>query len=361
MRIFLCSLVLLVFGFARWGIQDEETQKPESTTAVRRPLRVALYPYIPALEGIYWKVEQEFEEKNPLIDLQYVSTGVNYYGGDIRKVLENKTADVAEVDTVLLEDLADDELLEDLSSLISLPKDEFFSYAVDAANVDGKCFGIPHWVCGNFLFFRADDPEAEKFRAIDSLDDLERILGRPLAESGALMVDLNGSSTLGEKYLDALLDELQSVDKALESIREIEIEETGKVKPETVKLNPSALRSLDRLFALTPGGLCDSSKHHEYGQFYARQFSERGCRALIGYSERMYYVVDHHLHGVREDEPSVGGLSYNDKYLAVGAKDVEVVPASLSNNQGKTLSWVDALVLRKDLEKQTQELSLIHI
>ena len=39
----------------------------------------------------------------------------------------------------------------------------------------------------------------------------------------------------------------------------------------------------------------------------------------------------------------------------MGAKDVEVVPASLSNNQGKTLSWVDALVLRKDLEKQTQE------
>lgn len=38
----------------------------------RRPLRVALYPYVPLKSEMYWKLEQAFEDKFPRIDLRFV-------------------------------------------------------------------------------------------------------------------------------------------------------------------------------------------------------------------------------------------------------------------------------------------------
>lgn len=321
-------------------------QEPKTN---RRVLKVALYPYVPGKDGMYWKAEREFESANPDIDVQYVETGVNYYGGEIADALANKNADVAEIDTVLLEDLADDGLISELPASC-IQSNTYFPHAVEAASVDGKIFGVPHWVCGNFLFFRKDDPEASRFRAIDSLDDLEQILGRPLSTNECLMMDLRGRSTLGEKYLDALLDKHQSVEGALKALQCPQPDE-------------EILRNLDRLFALCPGGLCDSDKHHDFGEFYARQFAERECRALIGYSERMYFVVDHFLHGVKDGEPSVGKIGWpeSEGYKAVGDLDVDVVPAAFSDQGQKMLSWVDVLALRSNLDDQTRKDALTFI
>ncbi len=313
---------------------------------IRRQLKVALYPYVPEKAGMYWKVEQKFEDAFPLIDLRYVDLGAYYYSGQLVDAFEKSHADVIEVDTVFLRDLVDDNLVQELPSNL-VPDEAYFAYARKAASINGKICGVPHWICGNFIFFRKDDPEHERFSAIDSLDDLERIIGRPTGASGALMLDLRGSSTLGEKYLDALLD---TYIDPIETLKRVDPDE----------IDATSLKSLNRLFALSPGGLCDSDKHHEFGQYYARQFGHRKARAMIGYSERMHFVVDHFLHGVREDEPAVGKIRWtwddeSSSYVAVGADDVNVVAATMSDKGSTMLSWVDVLCIRKGLARQTRK------
>lgn len=318
-----------------------------STQAIRRQLRVALYPYIPQKAEMYWRLETEFENAHPDIDLRYVDLGADYYGGQLLESLKSNMADVFEVDTVFLRDLVDANLVEELPPGTFLLNDTYLPVAVNASMLDGKVYGIPHWVCGNFLFFRKDDPERARFEKTATLDTLERILGRPFSQEQGLLVDLQGKSTLGEKYLDAVLDTYQTPDEALKHV--------SSSSPDA-----GSIRSLNRLFSLCPGGLCDSEKHHNSDQFYARQFAHRRARVLIGYSERMYYVVDEYLNGVREDEVAVGTItfSWNDTtktYNPIGAYDIDAISAPLSDVGSKMLAWVDVLSIRKGMDSQTRK------
>jgi thiamine pyridinylase len=312
----------------------------------RRQLRVALYPYVPERAEMYWKVEQEFEDANPAIDVRFVDLSAYYYSGQLEETLTKSNADVVEVDTVLLRDLVDKKLVEELPGTM-LPPDTFLDVATNAAKLDGKVYGVPHWVCGNFLFFRKDDPEASRFRKLTSLDGLERLVARPHSQEQSVLSDLRGSSTLGEKYLDALLDRYKTPDEALKHLN-----------PDA--LDQSAVDALNRLFALSPGGLCDSEKHHEFGQFYARQFAERRCRAMVGYSERLHFTVDHYLNGIREDQPGVGKIVFEwsdatSTHAAVGADDIDAVPATLSDSGTTMLSWVDVLSVRNGVSDQVRK------
>jgi thiamine pyridinylase len=320
------------------------TGASSTQTASRRQLRVALYPYVPQKADMYWQLEREFEDAHPDIDFRYVDLGADYYGGQRVEALKTGQADVFEVDAVFLRDLVDGKLVQELPSDALSPKDTFLQVASDASTIDGKIYGVPHWVCGSFLFFRKDDPERSRFERLVSLDGLERIIGRPASQEQGLLVDMQGKSTLGEKYLDAVLDIYQTPHEALKHV--------SSAAPDI-----GAISSLNRLFALCPGGLCDSEKHHDSGQFYAKQFAHRKSRALIGYSERMYYVVDEFINGVREDEAAVGSISFiwNDTiktYDPVGVYDVDAVSAPSADNGSKALAWVDVLTIRTGLDQQ---------
>lgn len=316
--------------------------------ATRRKLSVALYPYIPELAELYWRLEQDFEDKHPQIDLRYVDTAASYYKDEPESVLKDGEADVVEIDTVLLPDLVQKGLLQTLDQAC-VPANTFLPVAESACRIDNKVYGVPHWVCGNFLFFRKDDPERKRFERVQSISDLERIIGRPSSEQHTLLVDLRGKSTLGEKFLDAMLDIYGTPEEA---VRRIDVS------------NPDAeaVKALDRLFALCPGGLCDSEKHHEFSPFYARQFAERKVRAFVGYSERLYFVVEHSLNGVREDQPSVGRLVWDENtYEPVGADDLGVIPATLADKNSRMLTWVDILSLRSGMDEQRQRDALAFI
>ena len=306
----------------------------DAPVPIRRSLRVAFYPYVPDKAAMYWKVERQFEAAFPSIDLQYIELGANYYSDGVEESLRNKNVDIVELDTVLLSHLVSHKLIDQLPKSLLPSKNEYLAYAVDASQINGVFYGVPHWVCGNFLFFGKSDPERKRFEACDTLLELEQIIGSPTSPSESLLVDLRGSSTLGEKYFDAVLDKHKTAAIAL--------------KFTTVKnIEPDAVKALNRLFRLTPGGLCDSDFHHDNGQFYAREFSRHNARALIGYSERMHYVVDEYLHGIREGKPSRG----NNK-----AQNVGIVSAPLSDSGSTMLSWVDSLVVREGLtDVQTQD------
>jgi len=308
---------------------------PPNEKPLRRSLRVALYPYVPQKAEMYWQLEQMFEDKFSEIDLRFVDLG-DYYDGQMVKNLIDGKVDVIEVDTIFLRDLVDKKLIADLPPSVLESTGTFLPVAEKAARLDGKIYGVPHWVCGNFMFFRADDPERNRLRNVRSLDSLERIIGRPLDPGQSVLSDFKGKSTLGEKYLDALLDVYQDEEQLMDRLAADE--------PDT-----KALQGLSRLFALCPGGLCDSQKHHNTA-YYAKQFAHRKARVFIGYSERLFFVADEYLNGVREDEPAVG---------VVGKSDIDIAPAPLavtdtSKNGTISLAWVDVLSVSKSCKGEAR-------
>ena len=318
--VFVCALILSVLFTS--GAYAQE----------RRELVVALYPFIPAKAELYWRLQGDFERRYPDVRLRFVDAP-EYYSGQLEELLAKGQVDVAEVDTVFLHDFKSKNLI---TPFAGATLGEFLGVARSAATIDGIVWGIPHWVCGNFLFFRKDDPENGGFVKATTLDALEGIIGRAADYRQGLLTDLKGSSSLGEKYLDAVVDRYQTPEKALQHAHPDTIEQT-------------AVTSLARLFRMCPGGLCDSVKHHDYSGYYARQFAHRNARALIGYSERMYFVVDEFLNGVREDEPGIGRIAF-DEYGAVGTDDVDAIGAPLDDSNSRMLAWVDVLTIRAGMD-----------
>jgi hypothetical protein len=61
--------------------------------------------------------------------------------------------------------------------------------------------GSPHWLCSDFVF----STKAKPFTG-STLKDLEQFIGAQHRGSAGL-ADVMGTSTIGELYLDALVDE----------------------------------------------------------------------------------------------------------------------------------------------------------
>jgi hypothetical protein len=174
-----------------------------------------------------------------------------------------------------------------------------------------------------------DDPDAVRFRSVNSLAGLEKVVGLPLSWSEALLLSLNGKSTLGEEYLDAVLDIYDTPDEALRH--------TDRKAP-----SQEAVKAINRLALLTPGTICASDKHHNYGQSFARSFAQRKSRVFIGYSEELNNVVDEFLHGVPDGEPSVGKIRFTWSEPTDGqlAADLSQLSALLrpASGQGHSLT-----------------------
>src|SRR6185369_8478768 len=110
-----------------------------------------------------------------------------------------------------------------------------------------------------------------------TLADLRAELRGPRQPNQGLLIDLKGKTTLGEMYLDALIDrdrELSVAEKHL--TRETFDTQIG--------------QALQEARTFCDGDLCRDSDYHYAEGFYARQFAHKRGRALAGYSERLYYI-----------------------------------------------------------------------
>jgi len=124
-------------------------------------LKVALYPYVPESRELFLEFEKVFEAKHPGVNLQLIESHQNsqlskpislaedYYNGGLLKT----QADVYEIDTVLLQAMIEAKKIQP----IELPDRQFVPSSYKATTFDEKTWGTPHWVCGNFLFYKQDD------------------------------------------------------------------------------------------------------------------------------------------------------------------------------------------------------------
>src|SRR5262249_44150130 len=138
--------------------------------------------------------------------------------------------------------------------------------AEEAVSTGSGWYGVPHWVCTNFLFSHPPDPLA----GAATLDDLVNAIGTSHPPGRGLLIDMKGRSTLGELYLDALLDKYRTLAAAAPFV------------PVTAR-DRAVVDDLKRVRQLCDADLCRDSDYHDSVGFYARLFARRQGRALAGY------------------------------------------------------------------------------
>lgn len=179
--------------------------------AVGTILRVALFPYLPdvardTLRTLQARIEQEFEALNPGIDLQMRRmdpSDNDFYAPDsLRLWLTASVADsgyhVVEVDAIMLGDLAAAGVLTPWAAVDS---SNWNTAVLPALTYAGVLYGIPHWLCGDFILTR--DTAVHNAGTIEAFTSaLTNASSRQVKLSGAL----RGSWTLPALYLHTYAD-----------------------------------------------------------------------------------------------------------------------------------------------------------
>lgn len=310
----LIFLAFLILGF--WGCSKD--------VAPRRELKVSLYPYLPNIGSLYWEVESQFEAKYPEVNLVIELNSDYYYAQDStnKHGINFDEADVYELDCVFLKDFISSGKIQKLPASLELQEADFLPMA-SIGKQDGSWYGAPHWVCGNFLFYRQED---EALKNVQNLAELEAVmLARP--EGNRLLVNFTGSSTLGEFYLTGLFDEHQDYSVVAPFLN-----------PDNI--STTILDNMNRVLAMTDGNLGRIDDYSDRLGYYARMFAREKGSAYVGYSESIYHMLTETMQSCALEDSCL-----NDLQLDVG-----LLPLS---DHGKTpVGWVDMFVIGSEVKSE---------
>jgi thiamine pyridinylase len=328
MRLCLLLLGALLAGACATTSAAPAGPRRVETPPQRRELTASLYPFVPDASGMYWRLERDFEAAHPEIDLKIV-LNENYYDHrpDKAKGILFSNADVYEIDSVLLEDFITAKKIQPVDASDLTGASRFRPLAEQASRRGNVWYGVPHWMCGNFLFYRRDDA---RLQSATTLRALEQALGA-MTPPGGLLIDLKGKSTLGEMYLDAALDDQGTLEAALPLLN-----------PDKLSAENPSVAAIRRALALAPNGFSRDDDYHDRKGFYARQFARGAGRALVGYSERLYFIHEEKTQSCRKDE------------ACLDLKNVAVREWPLSDRGSMPIVWVDVLAIGANATGQKQ-------
>ncbi len=273
-------------------------------------LRIALYPYVPERYALFALLAQGFQRRNPgvTLDLVEVDPARDYYAGGLVAL----DADVYEIDTILLDEV----IAANKIAPLDLALGGFAPESVAAVTRNGRVFALPHWLCGNFLFYRKDDTA---IRDAVTWADLVRVLARRREN---IFVDLFGHLTLGEWYI-TMLAEKSGLAAAQAAV-------LGSRAPDA-----DAVAALATILAGCPTGYCRSEAMHDRPGFYARAFVHGAAAAYVGYSETAHYALQEIIDNCL---PGSGCLSADD--IAVRS-----LPSLIAGSPARGIGWVDGLAM----------------
>jgi thiamine pyridinylase len=314
----------LLAAFMFLGIATAASANDRYCVGTRaRTLHVYLYPFIPDAEGAALSVKQAFEEGCPGLTLD-ISLDQNYYYSDKKEGLLFSRAAVYEVDSVFFDDML--KRARPLSPKLVKDAGPVVPFAGAIATSGNERYGIPHWLCSDFLLYRADKPQ---MAGIASVEDAKRVL-EAQDKSDRLLMDLKGGSTLGEVYLSILVEHAGQT-AALNGIE--------RINPQSIKLqdlDPYVLRVIKSYVAMESPGFGRDSDYHGREGFYARQFARRAGSAFVGYSEETHYVLNESTQSCRHDE-------------CLKATDIAVTPWPFADHPANPVAWVDMYMLNSTL------------
>lgn len=256
---------------------------PDAESA-RVTLRVALFPYLPdanadSFRALLGRVEKEFEAQHPEVDLVLRPLDpVNddfYDACAVSKWLRTKDRasgwDLVEIDSVILNDVLGLAELQDWGT----PADarDWHPAARSAVTLDGKTYGIPHWLCGHFIFSRAEAVTRARTGA-----ELVSALRGLASASPDLVGSLEGSWNLPSLYLDAWADThgSQRVHGAVSASLDARVRD--------------GLKVIARACDTRQGNPCLDGRFSDNDDA-AKRFGRCEADALLGYSERLNPIL----------------------------------------------------------------------
>ncbi|GJM64771.1 hypothetical protein [Persicobacter diffluens] len=316
------TILISLFILLGCGTGKNINQTPELSLD-KRELKVSLYPYIPNAESFYCRIEKLYEEKFPEIDLKVELNSLNYYDHEGKGIIESE-ADVYEIDAILLLDFIKRGKLQKLPAELIPNEQSLLSVSSIAKLNNDDWFGYPHWACGNFLYLKNNDSEAIK---TSNLSDIERILSKNDDIQNSIFIDLKGTSTIGEHYFDALMDELGDYNQARKYVS-------------VDNINKSVLNNLNRVIDVSYKDFGRNDNYHDNTGFYGRQFARNKGRIMVGYSELLYYLIDENIKSCSKEDSCInqGNLTIKEWYF--------------SDKGSNPISWVDVLSIDSKLTGQ---------
>ncbi len=287
----------------------------------RRQLTVSLYPFIPNAEKFYLKIETLFEQQNPDIDL-VIKLNVNYYEDNTGILYED--ADVYEVDCIFLKDFIKKGKIQNLANDNFLFKQDELMPAAGIVFSEKKLLAVPHWLCGNFLFYNSSDSAMNN---LTKLSELEKVIGVNPSLKRGLLIDLKGKLTLGELYADALFDQYKDI-------------ELVKKHTSLATIDKPTIDNLNRLPKMTYADWGRVDDYHNKIGFYQKQFAKGNGRAFVGYSESLYYILDELNNSCYKEEGCIPG------------NNIIINEFPLSEKGSTPAGWIDALAIDAKVKDQ---------
>jgi thiamine pyridinylase len=273
-----------------------------------RMLHVSLYPYIPEAAGAALALKQGFERVHPDVIVE-ISFNANYYSPDpADKGVLYEDADIHEIDGIFLRDFLDGHRLAKLPASLVAAAPAFESQARQAATFEGRLVAVPHWMCADFLIYRASPSAGADIATLAGLR-------RSLSSSHGLLMDMKDTGALGELYLGALLSR-PGWQRDLA---------TALIRPP----DPAVLARFRDILALEPPGFGRNARYARIESFYARQFARGVGAGFVGYSELTHDVL----------EESANGCSEMDRCVAADALRVAAFP--FADHVVRPAIWVD--------------------
>jgi thiamine pyridinylase len=246
-------------------------------------LRVALFPYIPdanadKFQSLTDRIQREFAGRYPGVSLTLRPLNPvedDFYNLDTLKTwLSNTTPqyDVVEIDAILLGELAATRLIAPWGK--GIRETDWHPAARTAVTLFGDVFGVPHLLCGHFVF--STDQRITKARNINSL---VQAIQRSSVGNSRFAADILGSWNTPSLYLDAWQDSHSRNPIA-----------SGLTEP----LDENVVRGMATLFRLCSkkegANPCFSGAYDDT-DIPATLLAERKIAATIGYSERLHPIL----------------------------------------------------------------------
>jgi thiamine pyridinylase len=276
-----------------------------------RNLKLEMYPFVPDANRIALRIKELFEAGCPGLDLQ-IDMNQNYYSTGSAGILSAK-ADVYEVDSVFFDDFLKQRKPKLPSQSLLARVGPTIPFAKNISIANGKQYGVPHWVCTDFLIYKKS---FSQIGAIKSPADAAKVF----AQLGkGLLMDLQGSSTLGELYLSVMVAHYGSTREALR-----------RIDPDN--LDEYAVNVLRDFVLMEPAGFGRDRDYHGREGFYARQLARGSGGAFVGYSEDTHYALTETAQSCQKGE-------------CLSEDDLDIAQWPFADEGAKPVAWVDMYML----------------